>query len=214
MLQYRTVYPKTLELLEELMLLPELQDFFLVGETALALQIGHRISVDIDLFTNNDFDSELLLPKLSKQFTVMNIAVKQNSLSLDIASDDSGSEATEVDLIKYSYPLINPLLEVGSIRLLSIEDISAMKLSAIAGRGSKKDFYDIYYLLLKFSFKELFNFFEIKFPSTNKFQIIKSLTYFNDADLEPDPLTIEEIEWEFVKKSIIEKVEVYLNSDR
>ncbi len=214
MLQYRTVYPQTLELLKELMLFPELQDFFLVGGTALALQIGHRISVDIDLFTMNDFDSEMLLSKMSMQFTVMNIAVKQNSLSFDIASDNSGSEAIEVDLIKYSYPLINPVLEEGSIRLLSIEDISAMKLSAIAGRGSKKDFYDIFYLLPKLGFSELFDYFGKKFPSTNRFQILKSLTYFDDADLEPDPLTIENIEWEFVKKTITEKVEVYLNSGR
>lgn len=79
-------------------------------------------------------------------------------------------------------------------------------------RGSKKDFCDIYYVLLEFSFAELFRFFEIKFPSTNKFQILKSLTYFDDADLEPDPLTIEKIEWESVKNSITEKVDKYLHS--
>jgi hypothetical protein len=96
--------------------------------------------------------------------------------------------------------------------MLSIEDIGAMKLSAIAGRGSKKDFYDIYYLLLKFDFEELFVFFERKFPSANTFQIIKSLTYFDDADVEPDPITFEPVEWEFVKRAITEKLEKYLHS--
>jgi hypothetical protein len=211
MLERRTVDPKTLELLEELMLLPELQDFCLAGGTALALQTGHRFSVDLDLFTIYDFNAEKLASDLSRRFDVESAAYSGNTLNLSIAVGASGA-AVEVDLLKFSYPLLKPVVIEGNIRMLSMEDIAAMKLSAIAGRGSKKDFYDIYYLLMKFDLKELLGFFRSKFPSTNTFQIVKSLTYFDDADVEPDPITFEPVEWELVKRAITEKLEKYLYS--
>ena len=83
MLQYRSIYPKTLELLIELMLQSCLQDFFLVGGTALALQIGHRISVDIDMFTPCEFSSRKLLSELEKYFAIVNASAGKNSLSFD-----------------------------------------------------------------------------------------------------------------------------------
>ena len=211
MLQYGTVYPTTLELLKKLMLLPELQDFFLVGGTALALQIGHRISVDIDMFTLNDFDPKALIFKLKKQFAITNITEKQNTLSFDMACFGRENDTVEVDLITYSYPLIKPVIRIDNIRLLSVEDIIAMKLSAVAGRGSKKDFYDIFYLLKSYELEQMLSFFEKKFPDTNKFHILKSLTYFDDADSEPNPQTIENVEWETVKSVITDSVERYMN---
>jgi len=117
-----------------------------------------------------------------------------------------------VALLKYSYPLLKPVIKEGNIRMLAMEDIAAMKLSAIAGRGSKKDFYNIFYLLRKFDLEELFGFFTGKFPYTNSFQIIKSLSYFDDADVEPDPIAFEPVEWEFVKRTITEKLEKYIHS--
>ncbi|MCD4706630.1 MAG: nucleotidyl transferase AbiEii/AbiGii toxin family protein [Candidatus Sabulitectum sp.] len=211
MLQYRTIYPTTLEFLKELMLLPYLQDFFLAGGTALALQIGHRISVDIDMFTLDDFDTETLISKLNKQFALINITEKQNALSFDMACYGRENDTVEVDLITYSYPLIKPILTIDKIRLLSVEDIIAMKLSAVAGRGSKKDFYDIFYLLKSYRLEQMFSLFEKKFPDTNKFHILKSLTYFDDADLEPNPQTIEKIEWERVKIKIIGETNSFIS---
>jgi len=140
MLQYRALYPGTLELLKEMMQVPELQDFFLVGGSALALQIGHRISVDIDLFTQEDFDTQSLFLKLDKLFTISDLTEKSSTLNFNIAYPDKSNNVIKVDLIKYAYPLINPVLDIDNIRLLSIEDIIPMKLSAIAGRGSKKRF--------------------------------------------------------------------------
>jgi len=209
MLQYRTLYPGTLELLKKMMQVPELQDFYLVGGSALALQIGHRISVDIDLFTQEDFDTQRLFLKLDKLFTIFDLTEKNNTLNFNITYPDKSKTLVKVDLIKYSYPLINPVLDIDNIRLLSIEDIIAMKLSAIAGRGSKKDFYDIFYLLKTYSFKQMFDLFEKKFPSTNTFHVVKSLSYFEDADLEADPQTIEKIDWEEIKQTIITVVNEY-----
>lgn len=210
MLQYRTVYPTTLELLKKLMKLEELKDFFLVGGTALALQLGHRISVDIDLFTQKDFDTKKMFDKLNRLFEIKDLTEETNTLNFNIVFPDKSENIIKIDLIKYSYPLIKPIIEVDTFRLLSIEDIIPMKLSAIAGRGSKKDFYDIYYLLTDFNFEQMFDLFEKKFPNTNKFHIIKSLTYFEDADLEPNPQTIENANWSDIKNEIIKQINEYI----
>ncbi len=214
MLQYRTIYPTTLELLRKLLLLEELQDFFLVGGTALALQLGHRISVDIDMFTLNDFNSDELISKLSKHISISSISKSKNSLSLEVLDTSGNDEVVKIDLIKYSYPLINTVVEIDSIRLLSIEDIIAMKLSAVTGRGAKKDFYDIFFLLKNYNLEVMIKYFKFKFPNTNVFQVLKSLTYFDDADLEPDPITIKNIEWDTVKKTIQEHTALYISSFR
>ncbi len=214
MLQYRTIYPTTLELLRTLMLSEELQDFFLVGGTALALQLGHRISVDIDMFTLNDFNSDELIFKLSKHISISSISKSKNSLSLEVLDTSENDEAVKIDLIKYSYPLINTVAEIDSIRLLSIEDIIAMKLSAVTGRGAKKDFYDIFFLLKSHNLQVMIKYFKFKFPNTNVFQVLKNLVYFDDANLEPDPITIENIEWDTVKKTIQEHTALYISSAR
>ncbi len=214
MLQYRTIYPATLELLRALMLSEELQDFFLVGGTALALQLGHRISVDIDMFTLNDFNSDELIFKLSKHISISSISKSKNSLSLEVLDTSENDEAVKIDLIKYSYPLINTVAEIDSIRLLSIEDIIAMKLSAVTGRGAKKDFYDIFFLLKSHNLQVMIKYFKFKFPNTNVFQVLKNLVYFDDANLEPDPITIENIEWDTVKKTIQEHTALYISSAR
>lgn len=209
MLQYRSIYPKTLELLKELMLQPCLQDFFLVGGTALALQIGHRISVDIDMFTPYEFSSRKILSEMEKHFAIVNAAAGKNSLSFDGALQDGNNEIVKVDLIRYSYPLINPVRTVDDIRLLSVEDIIPMKLSAVAGRGSKKDFYDIFYLLDMYGLEQMISLFETKFPQTSKFHILKSLAFFNDAEPEPDPQTIENTDWTTIKDRITAAVNAF-----
>ena len=211
MLQYRTVYPKTLELLKKLMLLPELEDFFLVGGTALALQLGHRISIDIDLFTQNDFDTKKLFSKLNKQFKISDLTEDNNTLNFNIVFPEKSDNIIKIDLIKYSYPLINPIFEIDKIRLLSVEDIIPMKLSAVAGRGSKKDFYDIFYLLTSYSIEKMFELFKKKFPNTNEFHILKSLTYFEDAEIEPNPQMTKKVNWNIVKTKITNETNRYIN---
>lgn len=210
MLQYRTVYPPTLELLKKLMKLENLSDFFLVGGTALALQLGHRISVDLDLFTQKDFDTKKIFNKLNNLFEIRDLTEETNTLNFNVVFPDKSENIVKIDLIKYPYPLIKPIIEVDAIRLLSVEDIIPMKLSAVAGRGSKKDFYDIHYLLNDYNFEQMFDLFERKFPNTNKFHILKCLTYFEDADLEPNPQTIEKSNWSDIKNEITTKTNEYI----
>jgi len=212
MLQHRAIYPETLELLKKLMKISELQDFFLVGGTALALQIGHRISVDIDLFTQNDFSTAKLFGTLNSKFQLTHKTEDINTLNINIVADKAENKV-KVDFIKYAYPLLNPIIETEGIRMLSIEDIIPMKLSAISGRGSKKDFYDIYYLLGQYSLKQMFDLFEQKFVNANKFHVIKSLTYFEDAEIEPNPITIEKTNWVKIKKAITTHVNEYIKKD-
>lgn len=192
------------------MQLSELQDFFLVGGTALALQLGHRISVDIDLFAQKDFDTNELFDKLNSKFVITDKSEETNTLNFNVLFPEQTDNLVKVDLIKYRYPLIQPIIESDGIRLLSIEDIIPMKLSAVAGRGSKKDFYDIFYLLQKYSLAQMFGFFEQKFKNTNTFHVLKSLTYFEDAEIEPNPITIEEANWDEVKKKIVYETNEYL----
>ncbi len=206
MLQYGTVNQGTLGLLTELMAMPELKDFFLVGGTALALRLGHRFSIDLDFFTLNEFDSESLLADIKKRFTVTEVEKSKNTLNLSIEFPENSGSKVKIDLIRYAYPLIKPVAEIDGIRLLEIEDIIPMKLSAVAARGSKKDFYDIYFLLKHYTLEEMFEFFDQKFENMNKFHIIKSLTYFEDAETETDPVTINKITWKEVKHAILREV--------
>jgi predicted nucleotidyltransferase component of viral defense system len=193
------------------MLLPELKDFFLVGGTSLALQLGHRISIDIDLFTQNDFDTKKLFSKLNKQFEISDLIEDTNTLNFNILFPEKSDNIIKIDLIKYSYPLINPIFEIDKIRLLSVEDIIPMKLSAVAGRGSKKDFYDIFHLLKSYSLDKMFVLFKKKFPNTNEFHILKSLTYFEDAEIEPNPQMTEKTDWNIVKTKITKETNRYIN---
>lgn len=203
MLQYSTVDPRTLELLKSLMSFPALYDFNLVGGTALSLQLGHRKSIDLDLFGSPQFDANELYINLSKLgFTALNFSSK-NSLGLFI--DD-----IKVDIIRYDFPLINPVLLIDSIRLLSIQDIAAMKLSAIAKRGSKKDFWDLFFILKDFSIQQVLGFYEQKFGKESLFFVVKSLSFFEDADLEPDPIKLTDVTWSEIKLAIKSQLKDFL----
>ena len=116
----------------------------------------------------------------------------------------------KVDIIKYPYSLIKQPITIDGIRLLTKEDIIPMKLSAIGNRGSKKDFYDIYFLLQEYNLEEMFIMFEQKFPNVNYFHIIKSLTYFDDADTELNPKMLIKTSWEQVKNEIKKQVKKYI----
>lgn len=203
MLHTESVYPKTLKLLKEIMKEPTLEFLSLVGGTSLALQIGHRISVDLDLFTSKSFDKVEVLDTLSKLGKLENIIDQGYFLQLEI-------NQIKIDIVKYPYDFVDKPILIDEIRLLSIEKIAIMKLVAICNRGAKKDFVDIYFLLKKYSVIDLINLFEQQFPDMNTLQLLKSMIYFDDADLQPDPIMIKELHWQEVKNEIIQKMKSYL----
>lgn len=201
MLHKETVSRTTLELIKTLQADSMLQGFLLVGGTALSLQIGHRISIDIDFFTQNEFDTRELLEYLEQAYTFQLQYIHKNTLKGII-------NGVFVNLIRHNYKLIAAPVFISTVRMASIQDIAAMKLNAVAGNGTRvKDFVDIYFLLQKYNFSDLIGFYCTKYENRNDFQIIKSMTYFNDIVVEDWPnmyleksLTIDEIKTFILKK--------------
>src|SRR6056297_570950 len=190
MLHKAAVKPELLRILDQLMQIDVFSDLRLVGGTALALHIGHRESVDIDLFGEIDFEEQ------EKNIEITgNIEVLKKSKNINVLSIDN----IKVDIVNYKYPWISALVKEDNYRLASVKDIGAMKLNAITGRGTKKDFIDLYYLLKHFSIHDLFEFYIEKFEDGNLFLVKKSLTYFDDAEPEPMPVMKENITWEEIK---------------
>lgn len=175
MLRKETVTAATLELLNELMHDDQLNNFFLVGGTALSLQIGHRISIDIDLFSEKPFDENLLLNYLTVNKGFQLSYKNKNALKGEI-------NGVQVDLITHAYPLVKSLNINEGIRLASLDDIAAMKLNAIVGNGTRaKDFLDIAYLSCYRSLEQMMHACETKYKNINPFVIIRSLGHTKDV---------------------------------
>lgn len=195
MLHTQTVSTRLLEVLSAVMQDPVFNGFALAGGTSLALQIGHRQSIDIDLFGNTDIDEPQVLSAYSSLGTVTKLKRSPNILICSV-------EGIKVDLVNYPYPPIAPIEVRNGLRLLSAPDIAAMKLNAIAGRGSRKDFIDLYFLLRFYTLDELLAFYRKKYPDGSEFLVIKSLTYFDDADRDVEPILLESVEWSSIKAHI------------
>jgi hypothetical protein len=205
MLHYKTVDEFTLELLKKLQSLRIFSEMRLVGGTSLALQIGHRKSIDIDLFGLLNVDFDALTDELK---TIGDVIVLGNSKNIHTYLIDE----IKVDIVHYEYPWLKNKIVSDEIHLAAIEDIAAMKLSAIIGRGSKKDFIDLYYILQQFDLAQLMSFYGQKFHDGSSFLVLKSLVYFEDADLEAMPWMFEDLSWEEVKTTIQKAHAGYLNS--
>lgn len=192
MLHYETIIPETHSLLEKLSALPVLKDVRLVGGTALALQLGHRTSVDLDFFGRINADSEELRDILREVGRVEVASVSKNINIFWI-------NGVKVDMVNYPYPWLDlPIVEDG-VRLASLNDIAAMKVSAIVNRGTKKDFIDLYTLLLHFALDEILDMYSRKYSDGSLFIVMKSLTYFDDAETDPMPYVLNDTTWETVK---------------
>ena len=201
MLQFNALRPDTLDVLKVAMGEPLLNDFVLVGGTALALHYGHRISEDIDLFVWEKFDVDLLLLELSK--TLNHNVTFKTPIGAHIFI-----KWVKTDLVYFPANPIRPIIEKEGIRLLSTEDISAMKMNVIANRGAKKDFYDVYFLLKEVSLEKQLEFFKEKFKTQDVFGLSRSITYFADADMQNEITLLKEksLTWEKVKQTIIEEI--------
>jgi hypothetical protein len=189
------------------MSLPELSQFGLVGGTNLSLRFGHRLSIDLDLFTNEPFDSEITYNQLEARFpNILQASQSETMLFLYI-------NEVKIDMVLLPYPYLNPMEQVEDIRLVSLEDIAAMKLSAVARRGVKKDFWDIAELLDVFSLDQMLEFYKTKYSSRDIFHLLRSLVYFNDADPQKDPDPLNNATWSQVKIKVQNAVKKYLDAN-
>jgi predicted nucleotidyltransferase component of viral defense system len=183
---------------------PLLDSFYLVGGTALALQLGHRFSIDLDFFTHHDFDKDVLFDNFKENY---DIAIELTNPVITIAYINE----VKTDFVKVRYSPQYPIKIIEGVKMLDIRDIAPMKLNAISQRGSKKDFYDIYYLFNHISLEEMLVAYEVKFKTQNMYQVVKSLTYFTDADEFTDPIVFDKnLTWSKIKKSISKTVDSYL----
>ena len=203
MLQLQTVAPDTLELLKTISSKAEMQGLRLVGGTALALQYGHRQSVDLDFFGSPLASQEDTIDMLSSlgNITIHNRTDKILQVVL---------RGIKVDVIDYSrYGWIDPPVVDDGIVLASPRDIAAMKINAIEGRGSRKDFVDVYMLLQHYTLGELLDFYSMKYPNYSIFRALLSLTYFDDAETQAMPKMFITQTWEEIKAYISDKVKEY-----
>lgn len=187
--------------------LPKEGYYYLAGGTALALQIGHRTSIDFDFYTQKHFDSAQLATSLKKILPSLKVHFQEeDTLRLEIGK-------VELSFFYYRYPLIDPLKDFQGLTLASTKDIGAMKVAAIVQRGTKRDFIDIFYLLKEYKLNELINFAIKKYPGQQKIIMLKALIYFRDAEEEkykrPVRVFDPNFSWEKAKKKIFEEVKKY-----
>jgi hypothetical protein len=206
MLQYSTVEPGTLEILKRLLALPELDNFYLAGGTALTLYYGHRLSVDLDLFSATDFQAGILLPVLERYFSDFSYS-RPNAVGIFGFIGN-----VKVDLVRHHYhPIIGTPYIADGIRLISAHDIMAMKVAAILKRAVKKDFWDIAELLDHYTMDELIDCYNKKYPTHQLLiSIPQALTYFVEAEESEAPVSLKGQTWSSVKKKISHKVSNYL----
>jgi len=203
MLSLQTVLPDTLELLKVLMQQPLLKDMRLVGGTSLALQYGHRRSVDLDFFgmTTEDVDELTdMMRECSKDLVKGSCTKRIKTYFLN---------GVKVDVVNYDYKWIDDVVEGGDLRLASPKDIAAMKVNAVMGRGTKKDFIDVYFLLQHYSFDELIKFYLQKYTDGSEYRALLSMSYFADADPQPMPYMYQQVDWETIKNEIRLQVATY-----
>ena len=186
-------------------------DFYLAGGTALALLEGHRVSLDLDLFSPSFDDTEAVQVTLEKAHPeAVTTSISARTLYLQVQS-------TTVSLFGYSYPLVASLLRPDSslLPLASREDIAAMKLAAIASRGSRKDFIDLWLLATRYwPLSDCLELYRKKFAARDIGHVVRSLTYFDDADEEPPLRLLIDVEWEEIKRDLVGRVKELLNSEK
>jgi predicted nucleotidyltransferase component of viral defense system len=170
-----------------------------VGGTALALQIGHRKSIDLDFFGELKFEMQELISEI-KEFAKLEILSESKNIHV------YSINGIKVDFVNYKYPWLDNAVVEDEVILASIKDIAAMKIAAIIGRGTKKDFIDIAFLLQKFSMKEILDLYLLKYNQESVFIALKSLAYFGDAENNIMPDMLAKKSWEQVKKEIMNSV--------
>ncbi|MBR1799002.1 MAG: nucleotidyl transferase AbiEii/AbiGii toxin family protein [Bacteroidales bacterium] len=203
MLQLQTITPDTLELLKEIASRPEMQGLRLVGGTALALQYGHRQSVDLDFFGTPSAPQDEIVDTLS----TLGPIVVHNRTDKILQFVLRGIKVDVIDYSRYAW-IDDPVVESG-ITLSSPRDIAAMKINAVEGRGSRKDFVDIYMLLQHYSLGDLLDFYTQKYPNYSVFRALLNLTYFDDAETQAMPRMFIPTTWEEMKAFISDKVKRY-----
>lgn len=197
MFYLETVSSDTLGLLKRLQALPVLSRTRLVGGTALALQLGHRRSVDLDFF--GEWDEVNVQPDLETCGSVVRTGGTSRLQFYEI-------NGVKVDLVTYAYGWLEGCVSEAGVRLAHVKDIAAMKLEAVTNRGSRKDFVDIAFLLKMFTLEQMLDLYQRKYPNGLRLLVMRSLAYFDDAETTDMPVMLKPMAWEDVKERIRDAV--------
>ena len=175
--------------------------FYLAGGTGLALQFGHRLSLDLEFFAATQFDEETLLQYLHTLAEFSLVAKAPYTLHTTIGE-------TKVSFLGYAYPVLFPEARFLEVAVADLRDIACMKVSAIASRGTKRDFVDLYVSAQRFGLTEVLHLFDRKYAQTHysRIHILKSLTFFGDAEKDPMPHMLIPLEWDEVKQFFLREV--------
>ncbi len=208
MLQIKTVEPRTFSLLKELMTLSSLHQSYLVGGTTLSLIYGHRNSIDLDLFYTEELDKLSIINQLTEVYgSEFEYRGNLNSFGIFCFIKD-----VKVDIIKYPHAMLREPVIADGIRMYHTDDIVAMKINAILGRGKKKDFWDLAELTQHYTVEQMITLYKQKYPNQMLLiSIPQALTYFDDADDSEDPISLKGQTWDSVKTILTKAVRNYLS---
>ena len=174
---------------------------YLAGGTALALQLGHRLSLDLDFFSQEHFDEGRLIQDIQKLSGFALVAKAPYTLHATI-------KETKVSFLGYAYPALFPTSKFREVAVAAPQDIACMKVSAIASRGTKRDFVDLYVCAKQLGLAEILRLFDKKYAQSNfsRIHILKSLTFFSDAEKDPMPHMLVALGWDTVKQFFLMEV--------
>ncbi len=182
---------------------PFIQVFYLAGGSAVALQLGHRVSVDLDLFTPDAYDPVALMSRLER---LGQVAVQQQGEGTWVGL----LEGTRISFFHYAYPLLTPLATYRGLRIASLLDIALMKITAISQRGRRRDFVDLYFICRKLDLKldDLLKRIPEKYASLSypSYHLLRSLAYFDDAERDPPLRMLARYNWNRIKSFFQEQV--------
>jgi len=175
--------------------------FYLAGGTGLALQFGHRLSLDLDFFAAVQFDEEALLQRVHTLAEFSLVAKAPYTFHTTIGE-------TKISFLGYAYPVLFPAVRFLEVAVADLRDIACMKVSAIASHGTKRDFVDLYVSAQRFGLAEVLHLFDRKYAQTHysRIHILKSLTFFGDAEKDPMPHMLIPLDWDEVKQFFLREV--------
>lgn len=211
-LHYETVTPLLKKVLNEIMGNSEFKPFYLVGGTSLSLRLGHRMSVDIDLFTNAMYGS--LDFSVYEKFFQENYPYYYCTDKTDLVGfgrsyyiGESSDENIKIDLY-YHEEIINPCDIIENIRIANLDDVVSMKVDVISRKGRKKDFWDLHELLNTYTINQMLELHKQRHEYTHdRNQIIANFTDFTEADEDLDPICLKGKVWELIKLDFDEVME-------
>ncbi len=216
-LYYNTVSPRLLSTLQFLMKSKEFDTFRLVGGTSLSLQLGHRASVDIDLFSDSMYgsiDFEEIDRFLNQNFRYVDSFIcGVVGMGKTFYIGDAKDKCIKLDLY-YTDPFIQPVKLVDGIRLASIEEIIAMKIEVFSKSGRKKDFWDIHELIDDYSIQKMLDLHLERYPySHNRKEILENFVNFTSADNDYNPICFRGKFWEVIKLDIVDKIKEFKSTN-